>query len=154
MRMFIKLDEFNQPAEHPITEENMALVGYDVSGDAPPEGFALFERVAKPDDTDSSTFYSTGYGWDGDVVKDVWVTRPYTAEELERRGSPEKARKKNKDWATKLLQETDYTQLPDVSARIRNLPDVLEYRDAIREIALDPPIIVEVWPTKPDIIWS
>lgn len=154
MRMFIKLDEFNQPVEHPITEENMVLLGYDVSGDAPPEGFAFFERVLKPDDTDDGTFYSPGYGWDVDIVKDIWASRPYTEEELERRGSPERAQKKNKEWATKLLLETDYTQLPDVSGRIANMADILAYRDAVRTIAINPPIIVETWPDKPDVIWE
>lgn len=154
MTMFIKLDEFNQPVDHPIAEENMVLLGYDVSGDAPPEGFAFFERVLKPDDTDDSTFYLSGYDWDADVVKDIWVSRPYTEEELGLRWSPERAQKNNKELATKLLLDTDYTQLPDVSGRIANMADILAYRDAVRTIAINPPIIVETWPDKPDVIWE
>ena len=58
----------------------------------------------------------------------------------------------NKAQAEKLLSETDWTQVADVP--LLNKQEFADYRAAIRAIALNPPVIVENWATKPAEQWS
>ena len=63
-------------------------------------------------------------------------------------------RQDNKQQASTLLTESDYTDLPNTANKILNLPAILAYREALRIIALNPPITVEQWPTRPQTEWS
>lgn len=58
----------------------------------------------------------------------------------------------NKAKAEKLLAETDWTQVADVP--LLNKDEFVAYRTAIRAIALNPPVTVEQWATKPEEVWS
>lgn len=58
----------------------------------------------------------------------------------------------NKTQAEKLLSETDWTQVADVP--LLNKQAFVTYRAAIRAIALNPPVIVNQWATKPAEQWS
>jgi hypothetical protein len=62
-------------------------------------------------------------------------------------------RQSNKQYASTLLTETDYTDLPNTADKILNLPAILAYREALRLIALNPPITVDAWPVKPKTEW-
>lgn len=57
-----------------------------------------------------------------------------------------------KAQAEKLLQETDWSQMPDVD--LTNKAEFTTYRADVRAIALNPPTAVTEWPTKPDEVWS
>ena len=85
------------------------------------------------------------------VWTQTWVVTPATPEEITEREAA--MRQDNKQQASTLLTETDYTDLPNTANKILNLIDILAYREAIRVIALNPPITVEQWPTKPKTEW-
>lgn len=70
------------------------------------------------------------------------------------------AKQLNKNQASELLSQTDWTTIPDVSdpavsnPYLTNAAEFAAYRSQIRAIAVYTPITVEVWPTKPDEQWS
>jgi hypothetical protein len=82
----------------------------------------------------------------------TWITTPATSEEIAQRELD--MQNANKARASTELYETDYTDLPHTASQITNIQDVLAYRQALRQIALAPPVTVQNWPVRPAIIWS
>jgi hypothetical protein len=72
----------------------------------------------------------------------------------------EQAKASNKTQATSLLQQTDWTTIPDVSdpaisdPYLTNAAEFAAYRSDVRKIAVNPPVTVDVWPTKPVEQWN
>jgi hypothetical protein len=72
----------------------------------------------------------------------------------------EQARQRNKQQAETLLQQTDWTTIPDVSdptlsdPYLTNAAEFAAYRSNIRKIAVNPPVTVEVWPIEPEEVWA
>ena len=69
------------------------------------------------------------------------------------------ARQSNKQNAEQLLQQTDWTQQPDVDSPdnppwLANKADFTAYRAQLRAIAVNPPVAVDPWPTKPEEVWD
>ena len=65
----------------------------------------------------------------------------------------------NKAQAEQLLQATDWVELGDVSDPtnppwLTNKAEFTTYRAALRAIAVNPPVTVAQWPTKPEEIWA
>ena len=66
----------------------------------------------------------------------------------------------NKQQATALLQQTDWTSTPDVAnpqysnPYLMNQDAFLAYRSAVRAIAVNPPTTPAAFPTQPQEIWS
>lgn len=66
---------------------------------------------------------------------------------------------KNKEKATALLLETDWTQIPSIVDPAQSTPYLANkdafttYRNAVREIAINPVAGDIDWPTKPSAIW-
>lgn len=66
----------------------------------------------------------------------------------------------NKQTATQLLYETDWTTIPDVADPALSNPYLMNsaafaaYRSALRAIAVNPTAGELVWPTKPNEVWS
>ena len=66
----------------------------------------------------------------------------------------------NKLNATIILQETDWTTIPDVSdptksnPYLSNVNDFVAYRNSIRQIAVNPVAGNLTWPTLPQEIWT
>lgn len=58
----------------------------------------------------------------------------------------------NKNMASRLLFETDYTQLSDVN--LINKEEFTSYRSILREIIANPLAGDLVWPVKPIAIWA
>ena len=91
-----------------------------------------------------------------------WVytvqVEPLTPEEIAQR--EEAKRQANKAQAESLLQATDWTATVDINnpqfsdPYLANQSDFLAYRSDVRKIAVNPPITVDVWPTKPDEVWE
>lgn len=87
----------------------------------------------------------------------VWVVSPATPEEIAAREA--QARQVNKQQAEQLLQATDWTATVDINnpqysnPYLGNQDAFLAYRSQVRQIAVNPPITVDVWPTKPDEVW-
>jgi hypothetical protein len=66
----------------------------------------------------------------------------------------------NKLKAIKLLQDTDWTTIPDVSDPTKsdpylfNVNDFVTYRNAVRQYALNPVAGDITWPTLPQEVWT
>lgn len=71
----------------------------------------------------------------------------------------EAAKQANKQQAMSLLQQTDWTATVDINnpeysnPYLGNQPEFLAYRSAVRQIAVNPPVTVDVWPVRPDEVW-
>lgn len=71
----------------------------------------------------------------------------------------ESKKSNNKRQAEQLLVETDWTMISDVSdpelsdPYLVNAAEFVVYRNAIRKIAVNPPVVA-VWPVKPENVWS
>ncbi len=65
----------------------------------------------------------------------------------------------NKSQATTLLQQTDWTTIPDVAdpavsdPYLTNAAEFAAYRNQVRKIAINPPVVA-VFPTMPIEVWS
>lgn len=87
----------------------------------------------------------------------TWIVTDATAEEILVR--EQSAKNANKQEASSLLTETDWTTIPDVGDQTKSNPylsnvnEFVTYRNEVRAIALNPPITVDIWPTKPVEIW-
>lgn len=66
----------------------------------------------------------------------------------------------NKEQAIYLLQQTDWTIIPDVSdptksnPYLSNVNDFVTYRNAVRQYALNPVAGNITWPTLPQEVWT
>jgi hypothetical protein len=66
----------------------------------------------------------------------------------------------NKAKAQQLLADTDWTATVDINnpqysnPYLANQDAFLAYRSAIRAIAVNPPAVVDPWPTEPDEVWE
>ncbi len=81
-----------------------------------------------------------------------------TPEQIEQRNQNMMA--SNKTQAKTLLQQTDWTTIPDVSdpavsnPYLTNSAEFAAYRNQVRQIAINPPVVVDVWPVMPEEVWS
>lgn len=72
----------------------------------------------------------------------------------------EQIQAENKSQATALLQQTDWTTIPDVAdpalsdPYLTNAAEFAAYRSNVRKIAVNPPTTPAVFPVMPDEIWS
>ena len=66
----------------------------------------------------------------------------------------------NKQQASQLLSATDWTAIPSVADPAQSNPYLanqaafLEYRNKLRAIAVNPPVVVQSWPVEPDEVWE
>jgi hypothetical protein len=66
----------------------------------------------------------------------------------------------NKQYASNLLQQTDWTTIPDVSdptksnPYLSNVNDFVTYRNAVRQYAVNPVAGDITWPTAPQEVWT
>lgn len=88
---------------------------------------------------------------------ETWVVTEATPEEVAQRKT--QCQQQNKTKAEDMLKASDWSQYPDVTNQL-NIPHLVNseewviYRAAVRAIAINPPISVTEWPTKPEEIWS
>lgn len=86
------------------------------------------------------------------VWTQTWIVTPASPDEIaEREGAMRQA---NKEQASQLLSESDYTDLPNTADKIVNLQEILAYREALRMIAINPPVNINTWPTRPTTVWN
>lgn len=73
---------------------------------------------------------------------------------------PPPTAEQNKDQAIGLLSETDWTALPDVADPLKSNPYLANanefniYRNAVRQIAINPVAGELVWPIRPVEVWQ
>ena len=90
-----------------------------------------------------------------------WVytvqVEPLTPEEIEQ--ANQVRRQQNIAQADSLLQATDWTATVDIAdpqysdPYLGNQNEFLAYRSNVRKIAVNPPVVVDEWPSKPDEVW-
>lgn len=80
MDLFIQIRE-GQPYEHPIMDWNFKEAFPDIDPNNLPPEFARFERVNCNIEVGTYEVPIYTYGWVGNIVKDIWYTRPMTDEE-------------------------------------------------------------------------
>lgn len=95
-------------------------------------------------------------------IDGVWyrqfIVEPMTPEEIDQVNAESK--QANKTQAETLLQQTDWTATVDINnpaysnPYLANQDAFLAYRSQVRQIAVNPPITVDVWPIKPQEEWS
>ena len=95
---------------------------------------------------------------DGKYQQSYKITEKYTPEE-KKAIQDQTARDSNKQQAESLLQQTDWTENQSVrntakTPHLVNGDEFDDYRVALRVIAVNPPVTVDVWPVKPDEQWS
>ena len=66
--------------------------------------------------------------------------------------TPEELKISNAETAVQLLKDSDFTQLTDVN--LLNKDEWSVYRQAIRDIATNPPAEYIVFPTVPNLVWN
>jgi len=95
------------------------------------------------------------------LIDGIWVQTKtvvdMTPEQIQARD--DQLRANNKSQATQLLQQTDWTTIPDVSdpavsnPYLVNSAEFAAYRNQVRQIALNPPVVA-VFPVIPAEVWS
>jgi hypothetical protein len=73
---------------------------------------------------------------------------------------PPPTAEENEKTAMSMLQATDWTTLSDVgdptksNPYLSNVQDFVNYRNAVRQYAINPVAGNITWPTKPDDVWT
>lgn len=94
----------------------------------------------------------------GDIWLQAWEVFALTPEQIAE--NEQKLRRQNKQQASTLLYETDWTTIPDVAnpelsnPYLVNTAEFVTYRNQLRQIAVYPPVTVDAWPTKPQEVWA
>lgn len=90
------------------------------------------------------------FGWS--LIDGEWVSPPAP--------TPEEIQAQNKQQATTLLSQTDWTATVDISnpqysnPYLGNQDEFLAYRSTVRAIAVNPPVIPAIFPDVPKAIWK
>lgn len=86
-----------------------------------------------------------------------WVVNNYDPEQ---QAYEDNLRKQaNKQQASLLLSQTDWTAVPSIADPAQSNPYLANqdaffaYRNQVRAIAINPPVVVESWPVEPDEVW-
>lgn len=162
--MLIKIEN-GQPVGYPITNENFYQLYPDTSFPFPlypaavePFGYGMYEFSPQPTPgTYEKVVEVSPVKNDQGIWMQTWEIVPMTPEEVAEKN--EQLRQQNKDEASSLLSETDWTATVDINnpafsnPYLGNQDEFLAYRSQVRQIAVNPPIVVDVWPTKPDEVW-
>ena len=154
----------NLQAENPYTNfgDNQDVMYWFPQTNAATElGYQLFPVLESPQPPyDTLTQYiipglpeETGGQW-----YTTWVIGTNTPEQQAFVDAQRKA--SNKQQASNLLSETDWTAIPSVADPAQSNPYLanqdafLTYRSQIRAIAVNPPVVVDPWPTMPVEVWE
>lgn len=87
-----------------------------------------------------------------------WVVNDNTPEQQQEFDNSRK--QANKQQATYMLSQTDWTAIASVADPLQSNPYLanqeafLQYRNQVRAIAVNPPVVVESWPVEPDEVWE
>lgn len=116
-----------------------------------------FVQTEKPYDTATQKLVSVAPYYEAPYVYTV-VVENKTPEDYAREEAA--AKQNNKQQASQLLSATDWTAIPSVADPAQSNPFLanqaafFEYRNQLRAIAVNPPVVVESWPVEPDEVWE
>lgn len=125
------------------------------------EGYQLFPVLETPQPPyDPITQYviagapeETGGQW-----YQTWTVATYTPEQ--QAYQDEQRKQANKVQASQLLSACDWTSIPSVADPAQSDPFLANqnawfaYRNQLRQIAVNPPVVVDPWPTAPAEVWE
>ena len=125
-------------------------------------GYTLAEVVTDPQPSYDPAHQNCNLSNQPILVNSVWilqwtVTNFNPSEQL---AYDQNQKKINKDQASQLLSSTDWTTIPDVANSVVSNPylmnqaEFVAWRNQIRAIAVNTPVIVSSWPVKPTEQWS
>lgn len=146
---------------YPVSEQDIKALYPNTSFPVPfvpPEQYAFVVPTAEPE----YNHMTQGVREAAPVLNDQTWTQTWEVYQL----TPEQiainemnAKQANKTEASQLLAATDWTATVDISdpqysdPYLGNQDAFLAYRSDVRKIAVNPPIVVDVWPVKPDEVW-
>jgi len=117
-----------------------------------------------PTDYLYSAFQSVSWNLTSDLDIDrteFWAneTGEYTLEQATELANSNASTSYNSQKAKALLAETDWSEIPSVSAststpRLVNVQEYITYRVALRQIAIEPTAGYILFPTKPTSVWA
>jgi hypothetical protein len=81
MNLYIKIDENNNPKDHPIIEDNFKQAFPEIDLENLPVQFAKFIQVPKPNLGPYDKDILSHYEWAGAEVTEIWTIIPMTVEE-------------------------------------------------------------------------
>ena len=150
---------------YPYTLTDLRLSRKDVSfplnlSDKSAEGFGVFRVEETPSpvfDKITQNLVEESPVFEEGTWKQQWSVSQATPEQIaERQAAGMEA---NKTTAKELLTESDWTEIPsvldpNVIPHLVNKEAWVTYRSALRSIAVNPPVEVVQWPTKPEEQWS
>ena len=113
MNLYIRIKD-GVPFEHPIFEQNLKNAFPDVDTNNLTSDFARFVRVEQP----TVSVYEVAelvYGWDGDVVKDIWTIRSMTQEEKQEKQNNVKNKWNATGYVSWIFNETTCAFEPPIS---------------------------------------
>jgi len=162
--MVIQLEN-GKPIGYPILESNFKQIFPEITfpavltpANVEPLGYGMydFSQIPEPG-TYEKVIEIDPVKDDRGIWRQTWEVVPMTPEEVVEKN--EKLRQQTKQQASYLLTQTDWTQIPDVNdptnpPYLINKVDFTAYRAEVRAIALNPPVTVNEWPTKPEEVWS
>lgn len=163
--MYVKLEN-NIPVQWPINESdirstfpNTSLPEYISKDIALELGYHIFITNAYPSEYDAqwqNIEEVTPVLKDGEYHQTYKITDKFSPEE-KNSIQEQQSRGQNKTRAEQLLKETDWAENPSVSdvtkaVYLSNFDEIMEYRMALRLIAIDPQVVVE-FPKKPENVW-
>jgi len=128
-----------------------------VPSDIEPLGYGLYDFRNQPDhDTYEKVVEVDPVKNEYGIWLQTWEVVPMNESEIEEKNN--ELKEFNKSKASYLLTETDWIELNDVTdpsklPYLTNKADFIAYRQLLREIAVNPPITVGQWPTKPEEVW-
>jgi len=125
--------------------------------------YAVIENTLVTNVTISDADYAQSQGWvacaDNVTIGWSYVNGQFVAP-IPPTPTPEEIQAENKQQATFLLQQTDWTCTVDINnpqysnPYLTNQDAFLAYRSTVRAIAINPPTIPAVFPTMPQEVWS
>lgn len=151
-----------QTMAYPVTQQQIQQEYPNTSFPTPfvpPEGYAPVLETPQPTYNPITQIVqqTTPIETEGQWYQ-VWTVVDLDPEQIEY--NENQAKQNNKAQASQLLTATDWTTIPDVSdpavsnPYLVNSAEFAAYRSQVRAIAVNPPVTVTVWPTKPDEVWS
>jgi hypothetical protein len=162
--MLIKLEK-GKAVGYPITNENFYQIYPGISFPFPlypaaveSFGYGMYEfsQVPTPS-TYEKVIEVDPVQNEQDIWMQTWEVVQMTPEEIAEKNK--QLRQENKLKASWMLSETDWTENNSVrntakTPHLVNSDAFDDYRVALRGIAINPPIVVNQWPTKPEEQWS
>lgn len=159
--MYIQIED-GKPVGYPITNENLRLLippnvslpQYPLTVDVLPFGFALYEYAQKPEypPQDFKVVYEGTPVWTRDDIRGEYVTQVWDVRDMT---PAEKDEAIAQQWNVVIaernykLQQSDWTQLPDVPLTPEQVSEWRVYRQQLRDITGQSDPFNIVWPTPP-----